>query len=68
LRNRTRFSSPWVGLWPMTSPVEKHFQGRTADTADLSTTLRSGRDDKGEGGVICNGGYVRTNHVIPTGT
>jgi hypothetical protein len=57
-----------VGLWPMTPPVEKHFQGRTADTADLSTTLRSGRDDKGEGGVICNGGYVRTNHVIPTGT
>src|ERR1700727_2591326 len=30
--------------------VETHFQGRTADTADLSTTLRSGRDDKGEGG------------------
>ena len=33
----------------MTSPVEKHFQEGTADTADLSTTLRSGRDDKGEG-------------------
>ena len=30
--------------------VEKHFQERTADTADLSTTLlrSSGRDDKGE--------------------
>src|ERR1700735_3855065 len=52
--NRTRFSSPWVGLWPMTSPVEKHFQERTADTADLSTTLRSGRDDKGEGGASSN--------------
>ena len=35
----------------MTSPVEKHFQARTADTADLSTALRSGRDDKGEGGA-----------------
>ena len=35
----------------MTSPVEKHFQGRTADTADLSTALRFGRDDKGEGGA-----------------
>jgi hypothetical protein len=34
--------------------VEKHSQGRTADTADLSTTLRSGRDDKGEGGAINN--------------
>jgi putative endonuclease len=33
------------------APVEKHFQARTADTADLSTTLRSGRDDKGEGGA-----------------
>src|ERR1700679_3702084 len=31
----------------LTSPA----QGRTADTADLSTTLRSGRDDKGEGGA-----------------
>src|ERR1700684_1937568 len=38
----------------MTSPVEKHFQGRTADTADLSTTLRSGRDDKGEDGASSN--------------
>src|SRR6202046_2661487 len=35
----------------MTPPVEKHSQGRSADTADLSTTLRSGRDDKGEGGA-----------------
>src|ERR1700729_1704426 len=36
----------------MTS-VETHFQGRTADTADLPTTLlrSSGRDDKGEGGA-----------------
>jgi hypothetical protein len=39
----------------MTSLVEKHFQGRTADTADLSTTLRSGRDDKGEGGASSEG-------------
>jgi uncharacterized protein YbjT (DUF2867 family) len=33
--------------------IEKHSQGRTADTADLSTTLlrSSGRDDKGEGGA-----------------
>ena len=31
--------------------AETHFQERTADTADLSTTLRSGRDDKGEGGA-----------------
>src|ERR1700721_3112692 len=30
------------------TPVEKRFQERTAD---LSTTLRSGRDDKGEGGA-----------------
>src|SRR6202021_1534209 len=39
------------GQRPMTSPVEKHFQERIADTADLSTTLlrSSGRDDKGEG-------------------
>jgi hypothetical protein len=32
------------------SSVEKHFQERPAN-ADLSTTLRSGRDDKGEGGA-----------------
>src|SRR6202034_3682005 len=31
----------------LTSPA----QGRTADTADLSTTLRSGQDDKGEDGA-----------------
>jgi hypothetical protein len=43
-----------VGLWPMTSSVEKHLHERTADTADLSTTLRSGRDDKGEGGASSN--------------
>jgi hypothetical protein len=35
------------------SSVEKHSQGRTAD---LSTTLRSGRDDKGKGGVSGDGG------------
>jgi hypothetical protein len=29
--------------------IEKHLHERTADTADLSTALRSGRDDKGEG-------------------
>src|SRR5580704_5793560 len=29
-------------------------QGRSADTADLSTPLRSGRDDKGEGGASSN--------------
>src|SRR5580698_2021489 len=29
----------------------KHFHEGTADTADLSTTLRSGRDDKGEGAL-----------------
>ena len=34
----------------LTSPA----QGRTADTADLSTPLRSGRDDKGEGGASSN--------------
>jgi hypothetical protein len=41
----------------MTSLVEKHSQGRTADTADLSTTLlrSSGRDDKGEGGASIEG-------------
>ena len=45
--------------------VEKHSQGRTADTADLSTTLRSGRDDKGEGGASgeCGG---RTEAVFIT--
>jgi hypothetical protein len=31
------------------APVEKHFQERNAD---LSTTLRSGRDDKREGGAL----------------
>ena len=30
-------------------------QGRSADTADLSTALRSGRDDKGEGGASMDG-------------
>src|SRR6202021_3145253 len=49
--NRRYFSSPWAGRRPMTSPVEKHSQERSADTADLSTTLRSGRDDKGDGGA-----------------
>src|SRR6202020_643411 len=34
--------------------VEKHFQDETAENADLSTTLRSGRDDKGEGRASCN--------------
>src|ERR1700689_746699 len=34
----------------LTSPA----QGRTADNADLSTPLRSGRDDKGEGGAASN--------------
>jgi hypothetical protein len=34
----------------LTSPA----LGRTADTADLSTPLRSGRDDKGEGGASNN--------------
>jgi hypothetical protein len=29
----------------------KHFQEEDRWTADLSTTLRSGRDDKGEGGA-----------------
>src|ERR1700729_2819304 len=55
-------SSCWTNVFitvggqrPMTSPVEKHFQERTADTADLSTPLRSGRDDKGEGGASSNG-------------
>ena len=59
---RSQFSLTWVvgpffqartataGLH-YAAPVEKHFQGRTADTADLSTTLRSGRDDKGESGA-----------------
>jgi hypothetical protein len=28
--------------------VETHFQEGPAETADLSTSLRSGRDDKGE--------------------
>ena len=48
LPNRSYFSSPWAGRRPMTPPVEKHFQERSADTADLSTTLlrSSGRDDK----------------------
>ena len=31
--------------------VEKHFQDEIAENADLSTALRSGRDDKGEGGA-----------------
>src|SRR5580698_3182861 len=34
----------------LTSPA----QGRTPDTADLSTPLRSGRDDKGECGASSN--------------
>src|SRR6202020_1171091 len=34
--------------------VEKHFQEETAENADLSTPLRSGRDDKGEGRASCN--------------
>jgi hypothetical protein len=34
--------------------VEKDFQEETAENADLSTTLRSGRDDKGEGGASSN--------------
>ena len=34
----------------LTSPA----QGRTPDTADLSTPLRSGRDDKVEGGASSN--------------
>jgi hypothetical protein len=42
----------------LTSPA----QGRTADTADLSTTLRSGRDDKGEGGAS-NNSSCGTGHV-----
>jgi hypothetical protein len=29
-------------------PKKKHFQERIAETADLSTALRFGRDDKGE--------------------
>src|ERR1700722_9142004 len=37
-------------FFALTSPA----QGRTADNADLSTPLRSGRDDKGEGGASCN--------------
>jgi hypothetical protein len=39
------------------SLCRKHFQERTADTADLSTTLlrSSGRDDKGEGGASGDG-------------
>jgi hypothetical protein len=32
----------------MISSLEKHFH---EETADLSTALRSGRDDKGEGGA-----------------
>src|SRR5580692_1949090 len=35
-------------------PVETHFQEETAENTDLSTTLRSGRDDKGEGRASCN--------------
>ena len=37
--------------------VEKHSQEGTADTADLSTTLRSGRDDKGEGGASSDSSF-----------
>jgi hypothetical protein len=42
--------------------VEKHFQERTADTADLSTTLlrSSGRDDKGEDGASSEGSCWKT--------
>src|SRR5580658_1616256 len=47
----------------MTSPVENHSQERTADTADLSTTLRSGRDDKGEGGASIERG-CRTDAIF----
>ena len=32
-------------------PLEKYFQEGFRGTADPSTTLRSGRDDKGEGGA-----------------
>ena len=37
---------------PMTTPAEKHFQDSApARTVDPSTSLRFGRDDKGEGGA-----------------
>jgi hypothetical protein len=36
--------------WPMT-PLSKNIPKKGPLTADLSTALRSGRDDKGEGGA-----------------
>ena len=37
---------------------------RGRETADLSTALRSGRDDKGEAGVSRNGGYGKNRPQI----
>jgi hypothetical protein len=34
------------------TPCRKAFPGRVRGTADPSTALRSGRDDKGEGGAL----------------
>jgi hypothetical protein len=44
------------------SKIEKHFQdrktfpGKDRRSADLSTALRSGRDDKGKGGAPIDSG------------
>jgi hypothetical protein len=51
------------------SSVEKHFQERPAN-ADLSTTLRSGRDDKGECGASGESGGrtgARFHHLVAEG-
>ena len=39
---------------PLFTALTSLAQGRTADTAELSTPLRSGRDDKREGGASSN--------------
>jgi hypothetical protein len=52
------------GAIPPLRSVEKHFHERAAN-ADLSTALRSGRDDKGEGGASGESGG-RTEAVFIT--
>jgi hypothetical protein len=52
------------GAIPALRSVEKYFHERSAN-ADLSTALRSGRDDKGEGGASGESGG-RTEAVFIT--
>ena len=48
-RNRSRFNH--LGGRRHLTPLSKNISKKGPLTADLSTALRSGRDDKGEGGA-----------------